>query len=75
MHIKKIKIEGFKTFGKFKLDLNKYLNIIVGDNETGKTTLLEAINLVLSCQLDGEPLDNLPITYELASESIEIFVP
>ena len=47
MHIKKIKIEGFKTFCKFELALNKHLNIIVGDNETGKTSLLEAINLVL----------------------------
>ncbi len=53
MHIKKIKIEGFKTFRWFELPLNKHLNIIVGDNETGKTTLLEAINLVLSSQLDG----------------------
>lgn len=53
MHIKKIKIEGFKTFRTFELPLNKHLNIIVGDNETGKTTLLEAINLVLSSQLDG----------------------
>ncbi len=56
MHIKKIKIEGFKTFRKLSLDLNKCLNIIVGNNETGKTTLLEAINLVLSCQLDGRYL-------------------
>jgi predicted ATP-dependent endonuclease of OLD family len=53
MHIKKITIQGFKTFRDFELDLDKHLNIIVGDNETGKTTLLEAINLVLSCQLDG----------------------
>ncbi len=60
MYIKRIKIEGFKTFRKFRLDLNKHLNIIVGDNETGKTTLLEAINLVLSCQLDGRN-----IQYEL----------
>lgn len=60
MHITKIKIEGFKTFRKLSLDLNKCLNIIVGDNETGKTTLLEAINLVLSCQLDGRN-----IQYEL----------
>ena len=43
MHIKKIKIEGFKTFRKFGLDLNKYLNIIVGDNETGKTTLITRV--------------------------------
>ncbi len=60
MHIKKIKIEGFKTFRKIQLDLNKHLNIVVGDNETGKTTLLEAINLVLSCQFDGHN-----IQYEL----------
>jgi predicted ATP-dependent endonuclease of OLD family len=60
MYVKRIKIEGFKTFRKLSLDLNKCLNIIVGDNETGKTTLLEAINLVLSCQLDGRS-----IQYEL----------
>jgi putative ATP-dependent endonuclease of OLD family len=60
MHLKRINIEGFKTFSNFKLDLNKSLNIIVGDNETGKTTLIEAINLVLSYQLDGRS-----IQYEL----------
>ena len=60
MHITKITIEGFKTFRTFELPLNKHLNIIVGDNESGKTTLLEAINLVLSSQLDGRN-----IQYEL----------
>ncbi len=53
MHIKKIIIQNYKIFDTFELELNKTLNIIVGDNETGKTTLLEAINLVMSCQLDG----------------------
>jgi ATPase subunit of ABC transporter with duplicated ATPase domains len=60
MHVRKIKIEGYRTFRKFELDLNQHLNIIVGDNETGKSTLLEAINLVLSCQIDGRN-----IQYEL----------
>ncbi len=60
MHIRKIKIQGYKAFRDFELDLNKDLNIIVGDNETGKTTLLEAINLILSCQIDGRN-----INYEL----------
>ncbi len=36
------------------------MNIVVGDNETGKTTLLEAVNLVLSSQIDGRY-----ISYEL----------
>lgn len=30
-------------------------NIIVGNNETGKSTLLEAINLALKCQLGRRP--------------------
>jgi len=29
----------------------------------------------LSCQLDGEPLSNLPTSFEVAKESIEIVVP
>ena len=60
MHITKIIIKGFKTLRSFEMALNEDLNIIVGDNETGKTTLLEAINLVLSSQLYGRN-----IQYEL----------
>ena len=44
MAIKKIKIENFKCFnGVFELELNKGLNILVGNNETGKSTIVEAI--------------------------------
>jgi len=74
MHIKKIKIEGFKTFRKLALDLNKYLNIIVGDNETGKTTLLEAINLVLSCQLDGRNIQYELNPYIFNSNMVEDYI-
>jgi len=35
---------------------NEKLNIIVGNNECGKSTLLEAIHLTLSGQLNGRPL-------------------
>lgn len=56
MHIRRVKITGYKLFRDFDLELNDNLNVIVGDNETGKTTLLEAINLVMSCQLDGRSI-------------------
>jgi predicted ATP-dependent endonuclease of OLD family len=36
--------------------LNNKLNVIVGNNECGKSTLLEAIHLTLSLQLNGRPL-------------------
>ena len=53
MHINRINIAGFKMFREFSMPLDKHLNVVVGDNETGKTSLLEAINLVLCGQLDG----------------------
>ncbi|MDD5190375.1 MAG: AAA family ATPase [Dehalococcoidales bacterium] len=54
MYIKKIIIENFKCFeGKFSLDFNKCLNILVGDNEAGKSTILEAIHLALSGWIYG----------------------
>lgn len=53
MHITRIYIEGFKRFTQFELGLNPTFNVIVGDNETGKSSLLEAIGLVLTGQYDG----------------------
>lgn len=53
MPIARIHIEGFKRFLKFDLMLTPSFNVIVGDNETGKSSILEAIDLVLTCQYDG----------------------
>lgn len=48
-YIKKISIQGFKKFEKLDFDLNSEMNILVGENEAGKSTILSAIRLVL-CQ-------------------------
>ena len=57
MLIEKITIKNFKCFNnQFTLKLNKGLNILVGDNETGKSTILEAIHLALSGLLSGRYL-------------------
>lgn len=53
MRITRIHIEGFKRFTQFDLELNTTFNVIVGDNETGKSSLLEALALVLTSQYDG----------------------
>jgi putative ATP-dependent endonuclease of OLD family len=59
MNLRKIIIENFKGFkGKFSLDLNNGVNLLVGNNETGKSTILEAINLALSGVLNGRYLRN-----------------
>ncbi len=47
--IKKVRIKNFKCFKDwFELDLNSGINILVGNNEEGKSTILEAIHLALT---------------------------
>lgn len=54
MVIKRVLIENYKSFkGKFEIELLKDISIIVGDNEAGKTSLLECINLALTNQING----------------------
>lgn len=64
MKIDKIKITNFKCYeDEFCLTLNDGINIIVGCNESGKTTILEAIHLGLTGFLNGRPLRNDMINY------------
>ncbi|NPU63714.1 AAA family ATPase [Bradyrhizobium sp. 83012] len=59
MRIAKVKITNFKCYeDTFTLALNDGLNVIVGGNESGKTTILEAIHLALTGLLHGRPLKN-----------------
>ena len=48
MAIKKIKIHNFKKFKDLEIKCNSDLNLLIGDNEAGKSTILQAIDLVLS---------------------------
>lgn len=76
MYVKKIEISGYKALRTFEAELDHHLNIFVGDNETGKSTLLEALNLVLSGQVNGRQLQysldpyffNLPMVGEFFGE-------
>ena len=59
IRISKVNIENYKCFhGLFTLELNPNVNILVGNNESGKSTILEAINLALTGILNGRYLKN-----------------
>lgn len=48
MYLSSIKIKGYKVFNQeFKVTLNSGLNILVGENGSGKSTVIDAIRLVL----------------------------
>ena len=44
----KLEIENYKSMKKVKLDNLEQINIFVGKNEVGKTTILEAIYLMIA---------------------------
>lgn len=59
MKIDKIKIKNFKCFeDDFVFKLNEGINILVGNNEAGKSTILEAIHLALSGTFNNRYLKN-----------------
>lgn len=49
-YIKSLHLKGFKKFFSLDIQLNEHLNIIVGENEAGKSTILDAIRTVLNQQ-------------------------
>lgn len=46
MYIEKIRIRNYRNFVDFSMDFHEGLNVIVGANNSGKTGLLQAINLL-----------------------------
>jgi len=56
VHINKLIINNFKKFSSRIFDFNKDLNLLVGDNDSGKSTIQEAIEIALNCSYRGKPL-------------------
>lgn len=75
MSIKKVNIENFKCFkGKFSLEFNSGINILVGNNEAGKSTILEAVNLALTGILNGHYLKNELSQYLFNNEVVKEYL-
>lgn len=47
-YITRIQLSNFKRFKSLNVEVDKTRNILIGDNESGKSTILTAIDLVLS---------------------------
>lgn len=48
--IKRLYIRGYKKFNEVTIEFNTHMNIFVGENEAGKTTILDAIKIVFNQQ-------------------------
>ena len=51
--IKKIRLINFRRFIDYTIEPNDRINVFVGDNEVGKSSVLEAIDLITSGSAAG----------------------
>ena len=58
MKITSIKLFNYKQFEELKLDFNDDINLLIGDNDSGKSSILEAINLCLTGYYRNQNLKN-----------------
>lgn len=74
MHITNVVIKHYRCLLDSTVDLNPNLNVIVGDNECGKSTLLEAIHLALSGQINGRPIQGELHPYLFNSKVVSQYI-
>jgi len=72
--ITKVNILNYKKFRNFSIDLNPELSIIVGDNESGKTTLLEAISICLKLQINNHSIATEVTPYIFNDKSVSEYI-
>ena len=71
MAIKRLTIINFKCFKNLEIELNSGLNVLVGNNDTGKSTILEAINLALTGYYCGKNIKNELSQYLFNKQTIK----
>lgn len=74
MAIRKIKVYNFKSLRKFETELNPGLNILVGDNEAGKSTILEAVHLALTGTYCGRGIRNEISPYLISRDAVHEYL-
>lgn len=74
MAIEKVIIQNFKKFkNPFEVKFNENINLLVGDNESGKSTILEAIHVALTGMYAGRNIRNQLSTY-LFNREAEVMI-
>lgn len=77
MRIDRLKIRNFKQFSDYALDLHPKFTLLVGDNGTGKTSLLDALAIAAGIWLVNAPDTTLSnskrniLTNEIRLEAVE----
>ena len=62
MYLHRLKMENFRRYEQLDVEFNSGLNLLVGENDSGKTAIVDAIKYVLNTQsvtVQQGPIDRL----------------
>lgn len=71
-YITKLVLINFKKFDKFEVEFDQNINLLIGDNEAGKSSILTAIDLVLSG--NRKKVEKIGLDYLFNSSVIKSFL-
>ena len=71
-YIQQLTILGLRKFKEIEIEFNKDMNIVVGENEAGKSTILETISIVLNQQYKN--VDKSIVKELLNKDNVEKFI-
>lgn len=74
MYVSRARMQNFKAFRDFTLPLQEGLNVIAGNNDAGKSTLLEALHLVLAASYRGRTIGTA-ISEDLFNRACMLITP
>ncbi len=72
MYIEKLLLKNYRNINKTYLDLNKNLNIFIGNNGQGKTNLLEAVYLIATTESHRTNRDSELIQWDKENALVQL---
>lgn len=73
MFLKRLKLENYRLFSNIDISFRHGMNVLIGKNSTGKSTILEAINFLLS-NVVNIPLEEIIPYTKRARQNIQVLV-
>lgn len=72
--IDKLLVRNFKKWCRLELPLNSDVNIMVGDNDTGKSTILQAVEMVLTGRISGRAIEQEIAPHWFSQECVQEYL-
>ena len=74
MYLKRLKLKNYRLFQDVDISFQHGMNVLIGKNSTGKSTVLEAINFLLSNNNANIPVEEI-IPYDLRNQqNVQAFI-